>query len=611
MQLSKEQQAIAEAIDGQILVVACPGSGKTTALIERAVNMVRSGIAPDSMLNITFTKAAAQEMEHRFQVRYGESEGAASLRFSTIHAFCYRLLCQKYGYSQNDIFKESEKWTFIKSRLGGRIAGSRMDDCVAEVMQGIGFIKNRELEASSFRPEKVRQEVFESIFNAYEEYRKSVNKIDFDDMILLFRDKLKTDGAFLNYCRERYQYVSVDEFQDVNKIQAEICYNIAGPDGNLFVVGDDDQSIYRFRGAAPGIMLSFPKQFPKCRTFQLRTNYRSGQDIVKMSGKMIMHNKRRFEKEFLAASKESGDVYVLKNETATIQARQIIREAQDLRRSGVPYEKMAVLYRNNSLSLPLVNAMIRVDIPFHITDNTSSIHTDPIYQDVVAYWNLSQGSGRPGDLQRILNHPSRYLPAAPFRDAFFNKENLMQAAEKTGKEYAKARVQDLLWDVQMFKRQETPRRFMDYLINSMNYQKWLEENAEFLGVDPADSITVLDALRMEARGFETMEDWFDYVAEYEIKLYQASKKDRKNGITLSTFHSAKGLEWDTVFAVNINEDVVPYSKATSKEDMEEERRAFYVAATRAKNRLYLSYLTGSSKEYLPSRFLYEMGIHVK
>lgn len=603
--LSEVQNKAINSIDGQILVVACPGSGKTTTIIQRALNMVNNGIDPNSTINITFTKAAADEMAKRFE----KLSGGVKMPFSTIHAFCYRLLCSEYGYKQDDIIKESEKWLYILDHLKGSAAPAQVEDMVKEVMEGISFAKNKELPPEAFHTDKLGKKEFVAIFRGYENYKKKLHKIDFDDMLLVFREKLRTDNKFLTKLKNKYKYITVDEFQDVNQIQADICYMIAGPDGNIFVVGDDDQSIYRFRAAESKIMLDFPKKYPKCTRINLDTNYRSCENIITIADNLIQNNKKRFPKDFKAFRKEEGVIYTLKAESGFDQAKKIASEIkQTVKDESLSYDDVAVLFRTNNLSLPLTAMFIKNDIPFYMAERVTSIHQDPIFGDIKAYYHIASGNERRGDFQRILNKPARYLPAEAFLNANFDEARLLKIASATSiKPFALEKLKDMCWDIKTLRDRKKPAEFLNYLVNIMGYRDGLKRTAEYLNKDVNEYYEVLDELIAEASEFNTMKDWFDYVEKYEIRLKEASKR-KKEGVCLSTFHGSKGLEWKCVFVININEKITPYVKAEDKEDLEEERRMFYVAITRAKDILYLSYISAPCKEGVPSRYFKEMGI---
>lgn len=604
IKLSSEQGNAVNSMYGQIMLISCPGSGKTTTVIQRAVNMVNSGVDPNSMLNITFTRAAAAEMESRYSKFCNKK-----LEFSTIHSFCYRILSKRYGYGQKDIFKQSDAWAFVAESLKGTGVGiNQLEDMTKEVLCGISFVKNKGIDPTTFEPDKCDKKAFLSIFDSYERHKHDLGQIDLDDMVILFREKLRIDKAFLHWCRATFKFITIDEFQDVDRVQADIFYDICGPDGNIFVVGDDDQSIYGFRAAEPGIMLNFEKHFPKCKKIYMGTNYRSCKSIVKVAGNLIAHNENRFQKTFEASRTDTGDIYVIKADTQAQQSAAICAEVKDLHAKGMDYNDMAILFRTNTLSMPFITALVKEDIPFYMAEHVNGIHQDPIFIDIVTYWRLANGKEQKGDLQRVINHPSRYIKQDVFAGCKFERKAMMQRSRSL-KEFAREKITDMLWDVNALKG-KAPSDFMRSLDLGMGYRKWLKEKAEYIGRDANDFFEIFDALVDEAKGFDSMEDWFKYANKYEHMIKSAVKSNAKTGVCLTTFHSSKGLEWRSVFVTNVNRNVCPYKKAKTVEALEEERRMFYVAITRAKDTLYLSYVTGGKdgNDMYPSDYISEMGI---
>ncbi|MBO5623786.1 MAG: ATP-dependent helicase, partial [Butyrivibrio sp.] len=346
-----------------------------------------------------------------------------------------------------------------------------------------------------------------------------------------------------------------------------------------------------------------------CTRIDLDTNYRSCESIITIADNLIQNNKTRFPKDFKAFRKEEGTIYTLKSETGFEQAKKIVREIKDaVSKKELEYNDIAILFRTNNLSLPLTAIFIKEDIPFYMTERVASIHQDPIFGDIKAYYQIASGQERRGDLQKILNKPSRYLPADAFLDINFDEAKLLKAADNANlKPFAREKLKDMCWDIRALKDRKNPKEFLNYLMGPMEYRSGLKKTAEYLNKDVNDYYEVLDELIAEASEFKTMKEWFEYVETYEVRLKEASKK-KKEGVCLSTFHGSKGLEWKCVFVININEKVTPYVKAVTEEELEEERRMFYVAITRAKDILYLSYLSSMQKESIPSRYFEEMGI---
>lgn len=599
MELTKAQEEAKNFINGQALLIACPGSGKTTTVIERAVHMVESGINPESMLTITFTKAAADEMLERFRKRCN-----AKATFSTIHSFCYKILSQRYGYSPEDILKQSEEWLFIANKFKEQgEAPNKIDGLVKEVMSGISFTKNNGSNAKDYRLDSVRQSDFLRIYERYEEYKHELGKIDFDDMLIIFREKLLSDSELLGELQTRYKHITIDEFQDTNKIQADIFYMIAGEDGNIFVVGDDDQSIYAFRAAKSGIMLDFPKEYPNCKIINLDTNYRSGRAIISAASNLISNNTERFDKEFKAGRDFEGNVVYKKYNAATDEADEVTKQIKGMTEKGVDLKSIAILFRTNMQAVIMVTNLIKKEIPFYATEKIPGIHEDPIFNDIKAYYRLSEGIEKKGDVQRILNKPGRYLKAEPFKNCRFDKDELLVAAGSL-KPFAREKIIDMVWDIQALKGR-APKEFMEYLDKVMGYRNWLKESAEYFGKEEAEFLDIFDLLQEEAKNFKTMKEWLEYAGWYEQRIKQATKKENREGVCLSTFHGAKGLEWETVFIIDANEGICPYRKAETAEEIEEERRMFYVAMTRAKDNLQMCYSMDPAKNINVSRFLVE------
>lgn len=606
-QLSEEQMAAVNAVNGPILVVSCPGSGKTTTLIARIKHMLDCGISPASMLNITFTKAAAEEMANRFA-----AENGATVKFSTIHAFCFTLLCREFGMTRDSLLTESEKWIFLCNWLSeyGGIKAAEAPDMATFVMQEISYVKNKEFPVSTYRPQSCKAEVFAAAYEAYEEYKENTKKVDFDDMLILTRDNLVKYSEVLEKYRSIYQYISIDEFQDVNKIQADIAYLLAGENGNLFVVGDDDQSIYRFRAADSNIMLNFSQKFPNSKIIYMGTNYRSGKNIVALAGRLIQENRIRFPKEFKAFREESGKVFLAAYDNDQTQAKTVTEQIKKMFREGAPYESMAILYRTNSCAIPFLAEFLKEDIPFYTSEVPQS-HHGFIYEEILAYYRLSRKQEKRDDLQKILNSPSRYLTARCFINCPFEMNSMLKCCDKlpTNIDAAKSKIFDMLHDIRELSKLEKPSEFIEYLSTDMGYREDLVQKATFHG-KPQDEFTkILGLLAEEASEFDRMEDWMQYVLYYERKLQEARKNKTKKGVCLSTFHSSKGLEWENVFVVNANDGQTPFFKAETAEELEEERRMFYVAITRAKDNLYMSYI--DNEKSLPTPYFDDMGLLIK
>ena len=302
MNFTEEQNKIINQIEGHVLVVACPGSGKTTTMLERVNHMIKTGISPSEILVVTFSKAAAMEMNTRFAKKYGNYP----VCFATIHSICFSILRKQFNLSAQNIIKEWEQIKHFKQLLKSDIPKAYVDDAAKYIISTISSARNAGLD-----PLKVHDTItfagteiiFAPLYNSYVKLKKDTGKIDFDDMLIMCRDLLKQKPLVLVQYQEMYKYIIIDEYQDTNIIQAQIFYMLSERYGNLCVVGDDDQSIYGFRAADSSIMLNFKKKFPDAKRFSLSTNYRSGRKIVHHAELLIGKNKVRFRKKFNEVTK--------------------------------------------------------------------------------------------------------------------------------------------------------------------------------------------------------------------------------------------------------------------------------------------------------------------
>ena len=608
--LSKQQKEAAAYHNGQEMVVSCPGSGKTTTIIERAHQMILAGISPIKILVITFTREAAKSMMARFEKEYPNDP--TGICWGTIHAFCYRVLASTSGFCAENILKESEQWNFFREFIiQNKIRTDDFEDFVKNLIGEISFIRNAQIPIQKYSPEKVDKEVFRKAFKEYEEFKRRLNKIDFDDMLIMTRDLFSRDINVLKLWQSRFSYIMVDEYQDTNRIQADIIYMLAGDNGNLCIVGDDDQSIYAFRSADSSIMLDFPKKYPKCKTFYLDTNYRSGGAIIEAASRLIKGNKNRFKKDFKGYKKESGKINVYAFNELKDQATWILKEAYELQKNGGKLEDMAVLYRTNAQNQLIISQFIKTGVPFYTTEPTKDFHNDFIFGDIMAYWRLAEGNWINGDVQRILNRPSRYLKAAVFKDCSFDKKSMFAACRNVGdKMYGKAlaNIDELFYQVEQL-RGRSPKDFLKYLLDFMDYREFTQQFADFTKRDLSVVSDLLNTIITEGEQFATMEEWSNYAKVYADQIAQSRRKSKREGVCFSTFHGAKGLEWENVYIIDANEEYSPYKKAQTPSEHEEERRMFYVAATRAASNLNISYTSGTPEHPLaPSRYLSEMGL---
>lgn len=602
------QQTAIETVYGPMILIACPGSGKTTTLIRRIHFMVaHEKIDPRNILMITFTKNAAEEMKSRYISFYYSNPG---ITFCTIHALC-RAVIVKFSKTKYDVLTEREKNFFFSNKIKYDDRVNDLDDFLKNLVLDISVMKNKMLCAEFFEPTSTSdKDIFLDYYYSYEQYKRQRGMIDFDDMLVLALDILRANNEALSWIQNRYQYIQVDEYQDTNDIQKNIIYLIAAKHRNLAVVGDDDQSIYGFRGAKPEIMLNFRKDFPDAKEIYMEINYRSKTEIVKKADCLISENKCRFQKEFKAANTATGLVENNLSRTRKEELNKLIDQTNTLLSCGEDPNDIAILYRVNRQAESLFNLFIKEQIPFRCNEHVTSKYSHWMFRDILAYYQLSAKKGTQMDLQQILNHPNRYFYGSTFRDiepdvtslieAIYSKKGMKEWQVKKG---VSAAIQ-LFTDLECMGSMR-PSDFLDYLYYQVGYFEYLVDYAKRTNEDISDIQDMWNDFCDEAKLYDSFEDWEKYIWMYEEALQNVN--EQKEGIMLSTMHGSKGLEWKHVFIIDCVQGICPYKKAVLPDEIEEERRLFYVAMTRAKDSLYLySYCSDRNKDANPSLFLSEI-----
>ena len=417
----------------------------------------------------------------------------------------------------------------------------------------------------------------------------------------LFKERQDILAAWQN----KYQYILIDEFQDINKIQFDVMKLLAGKRQNLFVVGDDDQSIYRFRGAKPEIMLHFKEDFPDTKTVLLDTNYRSQEHIVTQALNLIGHNKERFDKRIQAAKKPEMEVEYALFSSQREENLRIIRDITDAVERGRSYADFAVLFRTNTQPRLLMEQLLEYNIPFRTRDRIPNLYEHWIARDIFAYMRIVMGSRERRDFLQIMNRPKRYIT----RESLDEETVAFDVWEWFFEEqpWVAERIRKLERDIKTMARMN-PFAAINYIRKAIGYDEFLEEYADYRRIRLDDLIDVLDELQESAKGYDDFNGWFDHIEEYtkELERLYHSQEQLADSVALTTLHSAKGLEYENVYLIDVNEGLMPYKKAVLDQDIEEERRMFYVGMTRAKKNLHLfSVKQLNQKDADISRFIAE------
>lgn len=605
---NKEQIEAINHKGGPMVVVAGPGSGKTTVTVNRIAKLIEDGIDPNNILVITFTKAAAKEMENRFYKMVNNE--SIPVTFGTIHSISLKILVESFHYSYENVLAQNDKKAVLRKAIDKyHIYTEDINMLVKNIENAISLIKTGILKEPYTNMEYgCRPEQLSKVYSYYVGYCNENNKIDYDDMQLKCIELLKSDKKILAYWRERYQYISVDEFQDVDTIQAELIYLLAKPQNNLFIVGDDDQSLYRFRGAKPEIMLHFEKQF-NAKKITLDTNYRSGEKIVGISSLFIKANKVRFDKDFKAVNKK-GSIKIKGYTDVQEQAKKIVEDILSDRKKGKDINDLAIIYRTNSESSAILAQLVKNEVPFVAkVENVINIFNHWIFNDIKVYYDIVEHYRKYKDfsvpatkLRRALMRPTRYIPGEALRTS-----KCLEDIEAWGrihrKPYIARNIDKFKMDIRALSRLKLTD-FLDYFVYKMNYYEAVINYADYNKQDDKELINVLNEILESAQEFDDFNAWCEYAKTYSFTL-EDNSKENKTGVHLLTMHGCKGLEFEKVYIIDANEGITPYAYKGKENDEEEERRMFYVAFTRAKNYVNISYVTKGNQTKV-SRFVTEL-----
>ena len=636
MNFNKDQSLAIKHFSGPCMILAGPGSGKTTVIANRIRNLTEEyRVPPEKILVITFTRAAAEEMKERYRVLTGGEQGVA---FGTFHALFFKIIRYAYRYDSSNILTEDERTRFIRDAAQKAGAENALDgDFVFALSNEIGRIKSGggDLTKIKTRSAITDKGKFEEIYAEFERTLRAEKKLDFDDMMLLCLRLFKEHPEVLKFWQELYEYILIDEFQDICPLQYELIKLIALPHNNIFVVGDDDQSIYAFRGASPEMMFDFEKDYKKVPGYEritLGVNYRCSPEIVECSSHLIAHNKKRFKKEL-----KSGWGGLLKGlfKTDTVLFRSFpdvgkeftytVNMIENLIARGIDPGEIAVLYRVNTQPGLLVSKLKERNIKFVIRDTVSNIYDHWVAKNIFAYMELAaingstdrgvgnqlsvsvSGTWRDLFLQ-IANRPARYIRRESLRRSDLSFETLYR--ENADKAYVRERLDKLKYDLTILSKLP-PKAAVSYIRKAVGYDGFLKKYADDRLLDGDGLFDILNEIEASAAEFATYADWKKHIEEYTEALRRrpSEKKEKETGVGLLTFHSAKGMEFDTVFLIDASEDYTPYWQAATSAEIEEERRMFYVALTRAKNRLFVLHADDRfGKKREPSRFLKEANL---
>ena len=602
MTLTPSQKDAVEALHGPICVISCPGSGKTTVTVIRLANlMVKGGVSPQQILALTFSKASAKDMNDRFKSLFPSL--ANHVKFATIHSFAFHIIrhFEQISGTRYEFIDTPNQMTHSKRQLLASIYLEKSerylsDDEYETITGQISLLKNLMIEPHQTKEIKkyVENEVelFIQVYKAYEQKKEANFFLDYDDLlttayqILIHRDELRT------FYQQRYTHIQIDEAQDTSKIQYELIKLVATPRNNLFLVGDDDQSIYAFRGAYPKQLLDFKQTFKDAQIIYLTENFRSSQNIVEMSSTFISHNHDRYPKEIKTPNPPSSVPVLHHFQTEKEQFTYLIEQLKAID----DLNEVAILYRQNVSAISLIEMLERHQLPFKLQEGKLTFFTHPIVKDVVAFFHLTLNPRDAEAFKRIAK--ILYLSASVIQQTLAQSENpyldylTRQVAFKTA--FQRDKIRQFKLNLPKLK-DLPPKRGIHFILDTLDYESYLTKRG-FIKDEKervyTQGLAVIETLKSIASETGDIHEFLNRLSH----LYQLSHQSSQQmmpAINLLTFHASKGLEFNTVFLVDCMDGITPSSSALNQhllheeEEFEEERRLFYVAMTRARHQLQI------------------------
>ena len=602
MTLTPSQKDAVEALHGPICVISCPGSGKTTVTVIRLANlMVKGGVSPQQILALTFSKASAKDMNDRFKSLFPSL--ANHVKFATIHSFAFHIIrhFEQISGTRYEFIDTPNQMTHSKRQLLASIYLEKSerylsDDEYETITGQISLLKNLMIEPHQTKEIKkyVENEVelFIQVYKAYEQKKEANFFLDYDDLlttayqILIHRDELRT------FYQQRYTHIQIDEAQDTSKIQYELIKLVATPRNNLFLVGDDDQSIYAFRGAYPKQLLDFKQTFKDAKIIYLTENFRSSQNIVEMSSTFISHNHDRYPKEIKTPNPPSSVPVLHHFQTEKEQFTYLMEQLKAID----DLNEVAILYRQNVSAISLIEMLERHQLPFRLQEGKLIFFTHPIVKDVVAFFHLALNPTDAEAFKRIAK--ILYLSASVVQQTLAQSESAYldyltrQVAFKTA--FQRDKIRQFKLNLPKLK-DLPPKRGIHFILDTLDYESYLTKRG-FIKDEKervyTQGLAVIETLKSIASETGDIHEFLNRLSH----LYQLSHQSSQQmmpAINLLTFHASKGLEFNTVFLVDCMDGITPSSSALNQhllheeEEFEEERRLFYVAMTRARHQLQI------------------------
>ena len=610
MKLNEGQIKAIEHIDGPMMVLAGPGSGKTSVITYRTKRLIDiHNIRPENILVITFSRAAADEMKERFLKINNQTE--TKVVFGTFHSVFFRILRMAESYSISELLDDDKKNKIFKMIIKKiDLQYEDENEYIKDISSEISYVKNELLDINNYYSSEFATDLFRDIYFQYEQYKNSHHLIDFDDMLVKCYNYLICNKNLLRFWQNRIKYILVDEFQDINCVQYECIRMLARPNNNLFIVGDDDQSIYQFRGARPDFLLKFPKEYKDSKRVLLDINYRSTKEIVNNSLRIISKNTKRYSKNLKTNNQIGVSPIIQEFNDINEEAEYVSNEILKYIKKNVILSDIAIIYRTNFQARPYIGCLMDLNIPFVLRDQISNIFEHWISKDILAFFALTRQIKDADSLVRVINKPKNYISKEILAYANNYSNNIWEGLYKSydDKPWMTKRLDEFMYHILKLKKMK-PTDGIIYIRDKIGYSDYLEDYSYYRKINVESLLEIIDELYETAKPYESLEMWLAYIESYAVKIRETknNRANKENAVTLTTMHSSKGLEYKIVFIISANEGCIPHEKSNNEYELEEERRLFYVGMTRTKEILYISYVKDRlNKEAVQSRFLKEM-----
>ena len=611
--LNDKQKEAVMHVDGPCLVLAGAGSGKTRVLTERIVNLINNGVSPYNILAITFTNKAAREMRER--VYNSIEEEANKIFIGTFHSLGLKIVRENasvIGYSNNVTILDRDDVNTLIKRFMKELNLDTEHYPVKSILNKISFAKNEGLSPEEF--DKFAKAPLDmaacKVYKMYESALKRSNSVDFDDLLILPLRIFKKDKSVLEKYQEHFKYILVDEYQDTNMVQYDMCKLLASKYRNLFVVGDMDQSIYSFRFANYMNVINFEKDNKDAKVIVLDENYRSTNNILNAANDVIKNNKERKEKNLWSSKGDGDKIKYIRCDNELEEASTVVRLTKELLDKGEKPSEIAVLYRTNGQSRVFEEAFLKENIPFKIVGSYFFYNRKEI-KDLISYMHLIYNNNDDASLERVINVPRRGIGSKTIerlrREASISDKSMFEVVN-SGKELG---FKNLIIDLTNESKNTDLVGLVDVILDKTGIRKELEEKNDLESEIRLENLNEFKsiALAFQEKGIFSLEEFLENISLVSDKN---EYKEVDDGINLMTLHSAKGLEFNDVFLVGMEEGIFPHNRSfESESELEEERRLCYVGITRAKEHLWLMNakkrtLFGQVSMNFPSRFIKEI-----